>query len=257
MILNTGLSFNLFGEMTFYNSLTIALCEDAALRIKKKSNGNIDPVVHWFGNLDVDGKNALVKKIGRFRADLNLVKIQVSEAELKKKKKTGLGTGARPGGLAERQDYDMTSAMNRLDKGDNAVFKYTLNDALYHKNPINTGDDPADWEQTWYANFVHEHSHAFLGTYDCKRKSTEKAIYGAKSNFKWVKEGFDATDKLDDTNTTIIKPIDCASCWGFFFEDLIPTKGRTALSKFIKACRLGMWPADHAAKVKTLIKQWQ
>ncbi|MEN6320322.1 MAG: hypothetical protein ABFD82_16420 [Syntrophaceae bacterium] len=81
--------------------MTLALCEDAAVHIKKKLISNIDPVVHWFGNLDADGKNTLVKKIGRFRGDLNLVKIQVSEAELKKKKIKGLGTGARPGGLAE------------------------------------------------------------------------------------------------------------------------------------------------------------
>lgn len=254
MIVNKGLSFNLFGEMTFYNTLTMALCETAADQIKKKRTGNIDAVARWFGELDADGREALVKKIGRFRTDLNLVKILVSEAELKKKKSSLLGTGARPGGLAERKDYDMTSAMKRLDKGDGANFQYTLNDALYHKEPINSADDQTKWQQTWYANFVHEHSHAFLGTYDCKKKSDRKAIYGAAPNLEWVKNKFEATDKLDGTNSVIIKPTECASCWGFFFEDMLSSDVRAQILKFVNACRLGMWPADASSKIKAFLR---
>ena len=118
MIINKGLSSNMFKEMSFYNSLAIELCELVVKNLQKNDVNTTTIVNRWFGNLNINEKSALRKKISRFRANMNLIKISVSEAELKKKKKKVLGTGARPGGLGERRDYEMTDAMNRLQSGD-------------------------------------------------------------------------------------------------------------------------------------------
>ena len=235
MIINKGLSSNMFKEMSFYNSLAIELSEMVATKLQK-NDVNISTIVNrWFGNLNLNEKTTLRKKISRFRADMNLIKISVSEAELKKKKKKVLGTGARPGGLGERHDYEMTDAMNRLNTGDGAEFKYTLQEALYHKEPINTNDDRPHWPQTWFVNFVHEHSHAFLGTHDVKKRAGLKKLYGARKHIEWVATPFVAVDKIDET--TVVTPVDCASCWGFFFEDIMSAATRVSVNNYIKSCR--------------------
>lgn len=252
MIINTGLSSNMFKEMSFYNTLAMHISELVADNVRKNQVATMTVVNRWFNNMNLNEKNAFRKKVSRFRADLNLIKILVSEAELKKKKRRVLGTGARPGGLAERHDYSMTDAMNRLQQGDNAAFKYTLQEALYHLEPINTGDDRAGWPQTWFANFVHEHSHAFLGTHDVKKRADLSKLYGARKHLDWIAHPFVAVDKLD--NTTIVTPVDCASCWGFFFEDMIPSGTRVAIDNYVKACRKSWnWAVNPSDKVRELL----
>lgn len=232
MLVNCGIDAGTFSELVFYQEVLIRLCN----RLNSDIKGAEDKIHRWFGDVDTA---QVADRLKRLKSLANTVKIDVTQAPLSERKKTVLGSAGRAGA---RQVHSVGTAMQDLQAATAAGrkgFRYKLNSALIKKDVTNSGNAPALWGQSCFANFAHEVSHAFLGTHDVRRNGVN--LYGPRAHLEWVQAGSPpAVDRY--SNTGAYTPIDCASSWGFFLEDAASQDERKRIANAVSSARsASMW----------------
>ncbi len=230
MLVNGGIDASTFAEIVFFQEVFLRIsskvCETPA------SYGT--QMTRWFG---ATGADAVTERLKRFRSVANSVTLTVMQAPLKTRSTGVLGSATRPGA---RQDFSLTSAMHELlitNAGKN--FTYKINSALLGKAVANTDADPNLWGQSCFANYVHEISHAYLGSHDVE--NSHGSLYGPVPHITWVAGGgAGLADRY--THSGSWGPFDTASCWGFFVEECVSRTGREQMSRAVGAARSSsMW----------------
>lgn len=224
MLINGGIDATTFSEIVFYQEVFLRVSSE----IIKVPASYSAQITRWFGGTDA---GTVTERLGRFRSVANSVQLTVVQAALPDRKIGVLGSATRPG---LRTDYSLTTATHDVSQAGAKDFRYKINSALIKKEGSNTDADPNNWGQSCFANYVHEISHAFLGTHDVKVGGV--ALYGPQKHITWVSNGgIGGSDRYD--NSSPWGPFDCASCWGFFIEDAVSKTGREKMSKAVSNAR--------------------
>lgn len=246
MLINAGIDPTTFNEIIFYQEVFLRV----SMKITGKPAGFDTQITRWFG-VAADG-DAIIERLKRFRSVANSIQLTVMQKPLSQRKIGVLGSATRPG---VRKDYSLTEAAHDIaiqTDGTAKKFTYKINSALIKKEGSNTEGDPNNWGQSGFANYVHEISHAFLGTHDVRVSG--KNLYGASPHIEWVANGGGGgTDRYNGSGPW--GPVDCASCWGFFIEDAIDTAGRIRLNNAVSNSRTAsIWSKPPMPSAADIVK---